>query len=142
MKEKFESPEDVVIKLKKLIKKIEHQSSQFEKSGITHSQARIIWPIIKNGCGYSVVELSNLAGVDKALVSRTVADLESKGFLKREALENSVKNVKIVLSKQGSEFYLKQHKKAKEESAKWLNGATKEELINFKKVLDKLTEKS
>jgi len=137
---KLLSPEEIVIRLKKLIKRIEHFDWEFKDIGITRSQIRIIFPIIKDGCGYSMHELSELTGVDKALVSRTIADLEGKGYVERCKKTENERNYKIILSEKGREFCEVQRAKVKELSGKWLNGVTKDEFFQFFNVLDRLTE--
>jgi len=137
------TPEEIIMKLKKLIKKIEHIQAVVKGIviDITPSQGRIIHPIVKGGKGYSIQELSEHASVDKALVSRTIADLESKGYVEREkTADNIVKNHKIVLSEKGRKLFLGTLKPHREEFEKWLRQFTEVELLNFILMLDKLTQ--
>jgi len=132
---------EIITKLKKLIKKIEDLEPEFGLTEITLSQAQIILPIVSDERGYSIQELSNKAQVDKAFVSRTIADLESKGIVEREKTSDNVyKNHKIVLSEKGKAFYAVQAKRVLEFSGKWLNGVTRDEFNQFMNILDRLTE--
>jgi len=138
---RFHSPEEMVISLKKLIKKIEQMESEFGNAEITRSQARILFPIIKDRKGYSIQELSNVLHVDKALVSRAITDLETKGIVEREKTADYViKNHKIVLTPKGNVICESQKEKVREARDKWFNGITKNEIIQFLTVLKKLTE--
>ena len=138
----FQSPEDIVIKLKKLIKKIEQSHHHFKNPLVSRSQARIIFPIIKNQNGHSIQELSNITSVDKALVSRTIADLEKKGIVQRDKeVTSNERNYKIILAPKGQELLLEHAKKVKEFSLEWFNNVTKEELFTFHDILCRLTEK-
>ena len=137
----FQTPEELVIRLKKLVKKIEQSYKHFENPLISRSQARIIFPIVKDQQGYSIQELSDILSVDKALVSRTVADLEKKGVVQRDkAASSNERNYKIILAKKGNELLSEHKKKAKEFSDIQLNGLTKDELFAFHDVLCRLTD--
>ena len=140
MEKDFPTPEEIIIKLKKLIKLIEHHQSDFKKCGITPAQARIIFPIIKNNHGYTMQELTELACVDKALVSRAIAGLEKNGFVEREKKTAHEKNYKIVLSERGTKIVSEKLEKHHAEFGKWHEKFTKEELLTFSKVLNRLTE--
>ena len=135
-----DSPDEIIIKLKKLIKKIEHGQTETECGGVTHAQVRIVFPIIRDGKGYSMQELSETVGVDKALVSRTITHLEDKGFVERDKKEGSIeRNYKILLTEKGRRFFAEKKAQVKETFKKRFGDITMEELRIFKKVLDKLT---
>ncbi len=100
------SPDELVIKLKKLIKKIEGIQRQIVCVDITPSQVRVIFPILKTGQGFTMQELSERGGIDKALVSRVIADLEQKGIVRRDnkKLDVAERNCKILLTPKGEEI--------------------------------------
>ena len=100
------SPDELVIKLKKLIKKIEGIQRQIVCVDITPSQVRVIFPILKTGQGFTMQELSERGGIDKALVSRVIADLEQKGIVRRDnkKLDVAERNCKILLTPNGEEI--------------------------------------
>ena len=100
------SPDELVIKLKKLIKKIELTQKQVYHQSITPAQVRVIFPIFKTGRGYSMQELSEIGGIDKALVSRVVADLEKKDIVRRDNKKFDVaeRNCKILLTTKGEQI--------------------------------------
>ncbi len=133
------SPDEIVIQLRKLIKKIEQTGTLLESSEITRSQIRIIFPIIHDEQGYSMKELCEISGNDKAFVSRTIAEVESKGLIERDkATDSNERNYKIILSKKGKEFVAAQKLKIQQTKIKMLNGVTKDELEIFIRILDKL----
>jgi len=132
------TPEEIVIRLKKLIKKIEQVHAFDETSEITHAQARIIMPIAKLKKGQTLQELAEYGGVDKALVSRVIADLEEKGLVEREG--ESTYKYKIKLSEKGEKIVSERIMKHKEAFIKLRGKITREELSNFIKVLEKLTD--
>jgi len=135
------TPEEVIMKLRKLIRKIEQIQVAVKDIDVTPSQGRIIYPIVKDSKGYSIQELSELASVDKALVSRAIADLESKGYVEREKIaDNIVKNHKIVLSEKGQKCFIDTLKSHQEEFEKMRGRFTEEELLDFVRMLDRLTE--
>lgn len=134
-------PEEVIIKLKKLIKTIERISSDMDSGGITRSQVRVIFPIIKDDKGYTIQELADIGGVTKGLVSRTIADLEAKGFVQRDKeKETQDRNIKIILTAKGSEFVAEKKAKMHQVSNKWGGKITFDEMNTFWKVLVVLTE--
>lgn len=134
-------PEEVIIRLKKLIKHIEQISAYMDSAEITRSQFRIIFPIIKNETGYTIQELADIGGVTKGLVSRTISDLEAKGFVERDKVsENQDRNIKIVLTKKGKHFVAEKKSKMMEVSSKWKGKITHEEMHTFGKVLTVLTD--
>ena len=140
MEKELLPPEEVIIKLKKLIKIIEHHQSDFEKSDITPAQTRIIFPIIKYNRGHTMQELTEHAGVDKALVSRAVAGLESKGLVEREKKTTGEKNYKIVLTAKAQKLVEEKFAKHRTEFQNWHERFTESEIITFFKVLKRLTE--
>jgi len=141
MQNKYDSAEVVIAKLKKLIKKIEQATASFDSDLISRSQIRVILPIIKDNKGYSMQELSELGSIDKALVSRTITDLEQKNIVARDKEKDStVRNYQIILTPYGKELFDSYRTKAKELSVEWLNGVSIEELAQFKNTLYKLTE--
>ena len=134
------SPEEIISKLKKLIKIIEQQQADMGNE-ITHAQARIIFPIIKDSKGYTIQELSDMCGVTKGLVSRTIADLEEKGYVERDKkTENQDRNFKIILSTKGQQFVSEKKAQAQEGFSKWKGKITHEDMIAFMKVLDVVTD--
>lgn len=142
--EKFKnlkSPEEVVSKLKKLVKKIEDHFNSFNDSKISHAQFRIIIPILRDQKGYSMQELSEIVGVDKSFVSRTIADLENKGIVQRDKeAESNERNYKIFISEEGRRIIdeiTAPHRKHMEE---WMANISKEEMHNFVETLFKLAE--
>lgn len=133
------SPEEIIIKLKKLIKTIEQIHANMSKE-ITHSQMRVIFPIIKDGKGYTMHELAEMGCVTKGLVSRTIADLERKGYVQRDKKSDSQdRNYKIILSAKGTELVEKKKLQMKESSSKWVGKLTHEDMQAFMKVLDTFT---
>lgn len=139
-KNAYYSPEEVIIKLKKLIKIIERVQSGCT-SEITHAQARVIFPIIRDGRGYTMQELADIVGVTKGLVSRTITDLESKGYVERDKIsKNQDRNYNIILSTRGQELVTQKMMQMKKVSNQWGGKITHNDMLNFKKVLDILTE--
>ncbi|MDR0850449.1 MAG: MarR family transcriptional regulator [Christensenellaceae bacterium] len=138
---KDESYEEIVIKLKKLIRKIEQKQADMDDCQITSAQARIIFPIIKNGKGYSMSELTEIAGVDKALVSRAISDLETKEIVERDKKSDSnERNYKINLTPKGNKIFSERLDKYRAEFERWRSKFTFEQLRTFRDVLDMLTE--
>lgn len=134
------TPEEFIIKLKKLIKIVEKHQTMMEGE-VTPAQIRIIFPIVKTGNGHTMQELAELAGVDKALVSRAIADLESKELVERDKkADSSERNYKIILSEKGQKFVTEKKQQHEKHFEKWRGKFTKEEMLIFKKVLDKLVE--
>jgi len=134
-------PEEVIIKLKKLIKVIERISADMDEGELTRAQIRIIFPIIRHGKGYTVQELADMGGVTKGLVSRTITDLEAKGFVQRDKkTENQDRNIKIVLTEKASQFVAEKKAKMQQVSGKWQGKITHEDLHAFFKVLNVVTE--
>lgn len=141
MIQNFVSPEEIIIRLKKLIKKLEQLQTHMKQSGITPAQARIIFPIAKNNVGYTMQELTELAGVDKALVSRAIADLETKGIVERDKQDdNERRNYKIILSAKGKALILEHHRKHKEKFVHWKEKFTEAEIKIFANMLNRLVE--
>lgn len=143
MQAKYETIEDVVIRLKMLIKKIEQTHGFLDDLEISRGQFRVIFPIVRDCKGYTMNELGEKMGIDKALVSRTIADLESKGFVERDKEAGSnERNYNILLSRKGKEFFEKQMAKMKELNGDLLNNVTRDEFVTFVSVLNRLTERS
>lgn len=139
----WKSPDEIAILLRKLIRKIEQAGALMEMSEIKRSQLRIIFPIIREGKGYSMRELCEISGCDKAFVSRTIADVEYKGLIERDkATDSNERNYKIMLSEKGKELFAAQKHKAELMSAKMLNGVTVEELKIFVDILSRLAGNS
>ena len=135
------SPDEVIIKLKKLIKHIERIQSDMDSNEITHAQARIIFPIIRDGMGYTIQELADIGGVTKGLVSRTIADLETKGFVQREKKSiDQDRNYKIILALKGQEFLTKKKIQVQEVTNQWKGKLTHEDLATFMRVLTIMTD--
>jgi len=132
-------PEKLIAKLKLLIRKAERfQESMCEE--ITRSQARIIFPIVC-GEGHTIQELANINGVAKSLVSRTIADLEKKGYVERDKkTQDQDRNYNIILTPKGQEL----HERKKAQAIKlstWLDDKLKhEDMQTFLKVLDIITD--
>jgi len=140
-KPQFMTPEEVIVKLRRLIKKIENICAEIDRSEITQSQMRVIFPIVRDGCGYSMQELSEIACVDKALVSRAISDLEAKGIVERDKEQGSTeRNYKIILSQRGEEFFAKQKEKADQLKKRWFSDVTEDEMCDFVRTLNKLIE--
>lgn len=134
------SPDEVIVRLKKLIKTIEKMQADMD-SEITHAQVRVIFPIIKDNQGYTIQELADLGGVSKGLVSRTISDLEGKGYVERDKIkENQDRNIKIILSAKGQELVTKKKAHMQEVSNKWKDRLTHNDLESFMKVLNVITE--
>ena len=134
------APEEMIIRLRKLIKNIEHIQENFGDE-ITHSQLRVIFPIIRDSKGYTIQELSDMAGVSKGLGSRVIADLEGKGFVERDKkTENQDRNYQIILSAKGQKFVADKKMKMLEISSQLQGQITEEEFRVFSKVLFALTE--
>ena len=105
------------------------------------AQFRVIFPIIKDKKGYSIQELSELVGVDKAFVSRTIADLESKGITQRDKKTGSKeRNYKIILSEEGQKIIKETMKKRRPAIDEGIANISEEELFNFIETLCKLTK--
>ena len=135
------SPDEVIIKLKKVIKLIEKMQDDMKDDGITHAQARVIFPIIRDERGFTIQELANIGGVTKGLVSRTISDLEKKGIVEREKKSaDQDRNFKIVLAKKGLDFVESKKTQMQEVSSKWSGKITHEDLETFMRVLDAFTE--
>ena len=134
-------PEEVVIMLKKLIKVIEQFSADLDLGEVTRAQLRIIIPIIKDAKGYTIQELADIGGVTKGLVSRAISDLEAKGLVERaKEFENQDRNIKIVLTEQGTKFTSEKLAKVRESTTKWKDKITHDEIHTFIKVLAVLTD--
>lgn len=134
-------PEDLIIRLKKLIKIVENISADMDTGELTRAQLRIIFPIIKTGKGYTIQELADIGGVTKGLVSRTIADLEVKGFVRRDKKsENQDRNIKIILTEKAKKIAAEKKSKMQEVSGKWNGKITHQELHIFFKVLSIVTE--
>ncbi|MCL2540464.1 MAG: MarR family winged helix-turn-helix transcriptional regulator [Firmicutes bacterium] len=133
-------PEEVIVKLKKLIKIIEHAQADLG-SEITHAQARIIFPIWRDGKGYTIVELAKAGSVTKGLVSRTIADLEAKGYVERQKESaNQDRNYKIVLTPKAHALARKHKAKMQKVSGKWNGKLTKDDFETFIRVLNIITD--
>ena len=133
-------PEEIVVRLKMLIKTIEGLQEKFGDD-VSHAQLRILFPIIKNDRGYTIQELSDMAGVTKGFGSRTVADLEAKGIVQREKLTaNQDRNFKIVLSPKGHDLVEERKKHIREISGSWEGKISRDEFYTFGKVLFTLTD--
>lgn len=134
-------PEELIIRLKKLIKLVENISADMDTGELSRAQLRIIFPIIKSGRGYTIQELADIGGVTKGLVSRTIADLETKGFVWRDKKsESQDRNIKIFLTEQTKEIAAEKKSKMQEVSEKWNGKITHQELHTFFKVLTIITE--
>ena len=133
------TPEEIIIKLKKIIKILEQFQADMKDTEISPAQGRIIYPIIENAKGFTMLELSEIVGVDKALVSRTVSDLEAKGIVERDKKSESERSYKIILSKKGRKLCDEKLEKHKIEFEKWRVQFTIEEVVNFMNVIDKIT---
>ena len=134
------SPYEMIIKLKKLIKHIEKVQAEMDGK-ITHAQARIIFPIIRDDKGYTIQELADIGGVTKGLVSRAIADLENKGYVERDKKTlDQDRNYKIILSAKGQEFIAEKKLRMHEVSNKWNGKITHDDLKTFVKVLNLVTE--
>lgn len=137
---KYLSPQEIIVKLKMLIKIIEQSQGDIGNE-ITHAQARVIFPIIKDGKGYTIQELSDMGGVTKGLVSRTIADLEEKGYVERDKkTENQDRNFKIILSVKGQQFVTDKKAQMQKDFDKWHRKLKHEDLLAFIKVLDVVTD--
>lgn len=137
----YRSPDEIIVKLKKLIKLIDQVQQDNKNYDITPAQARILFPIIKYERGYTIQALANIGGVTKGLVSRTITVLESKGYVERDKkTANQDRNYNIILSEKGK--VLAAEKKAKmQEIFKNLEGRiTHKDMESFVRVLDTLTE--
>lgn len=133
--------DDIVIHLKKLIKRIEQIQADLTDSdiNITPAQARVIYPIVRDGKGYTLQELAWKVGVDKAFVSRTITDLEAKGIVVRDHKEgcNGRYKNKIFLSDKEEKKVAQFIEKHNGQCANWWRQFTDEELAVLLKVLQK-----
>lgn len=138
------SPDEIVVKLKNLIKIIEKiQRDEKERDDITPAQARIIYPIVKYERGFTIQELADMGGVTKGLVSRTIALLESKGFVERDKKrEEQDRNYNIILRWKGKLFAERKKSKMNEVLQGFDGQITHEDMENFVRVLDVFTEKT
>lgn len=131
--------EDIVVRLKKLIKRIEGTYKLLESEEVTRGQLRVIVPIIKDGKGYSMAELAEMTSTDKGLVSRTIADLERNGIVQRDKSDNIGKNFKIILTPKGQAYFDDKISKYRQAAPFWVNRVTAQEIETFKDILEKVT---
>ena len=132
---------EIGIKLKKLTKKIERVQTDIDCDEMTHAQERVIFPIMRDERGYTIQELATMSGFAKSLVSRTVADLESKGYVRRDKKnESQDRNYKIVLTEKGQAFIEKRNERVLEVTSQWFDNITPEFLREFNKMLDTLLD--
>lgn len=116
------------------IQKIE--TEQMTKYGLKGSCAQYLAVMLRSEEGVTVSKLSEICLKDKAAVSRTVAELEEKGLVRREAVGNNMYRASIVLTEKGkqvAEYVEKQASTAVELAG---NGFSDEERTVFYKVLD------
>ena len=135
------SPEEVIARLRKLIRIMDAQFVKIKNdSGMTHSQFRIIFPIVHVQKGYAIQELSEITGVDKGFVSRTIAKLEKKGIVKRDRKSDKERNYPIILTDNGWKIINEVSKPHKEELEKWLVNVSRDDIHTFIKVLFEVTK--
>lgn len=138
---KHRSPDEIIAKMKKLIKIINQVQKDSRNKEITPAQARILFPIFKYERGFTIQELANIGGVTKGLVSRTITILENKGYVERDKKTVSQdRNYNIILSEKGK--VLATNKKAEmQEIVKNFKGRiTHKDMESFIKVLDTFIE--
>ncbi|MCL2756373.1 MAG: MarR family transcriptional regulator [Firmicutes bacterium] len=132
---------EIGIKMKKLMKKIEHVQNVLEDDDITIAQERVIFPLFRDERGYTIQELATMGGFAKSLVSRTITDLESKGYVRRDKVsENQDRNIKIVLTEKGKQFVEKKNERVLEVLYKWFANIPPETVQEFSSMLDVLLE--
>ncbi|MCL2862044.1 MAG: MarR family transcriptional regulator [Firmicutes bacterium] len=132
---------EIAIKMKKLMNKIEKVQSILECEDMSFAQERIIFPIFRDEKGYSIQELSHEGGIAKSLVSRTVADLEKRGFVMRDKKSiNQDRNYKIILTEKGKKFVENKNERVLEVTDKWFGNFSKEFLFSFNGMLDTLID--
>jgi DNA-binding MarR family transcriptional regulator len=125
--------EEVMIAFNRFRKTMEQFHCDLPKDlEITHAQGRIIFPIVRHERGFTIKELSQFGGVDKALVSRTITDLETKGIVFRDGHN-------ILLSKKGHEISESVKKNVHEHFKIWA-GAHNDDLKTLIDILNKLAE--
>jgi len=130
---------DIGIKMRKLMKKIEAVQTVLVDKEITRSEERIIFPIIKDERGHTIQELSDLGGVDKGLVSRTISRLEANGFVTRDKeTATQDRNYKIILTSKGKEFIDNKNARVLEVLNKWFENIPLEFVQKFSEMLDTL----
>ena len=140
MSSRYDSTDIVLLRLKKLIKKLEGMHKVLVCEEISAGQMRVILPIIKDGTGYSMAELSAKTQTDKGLVSRTVAALEKNGMVARDKSDNEHKNYKIVLTPKCMDLVVKKFTELDKVTKNWVSGVSEDELNIFKDILARLTE--
>ena len=131
--------DEIIIRLKKLTKRLEKIQKAACNNDITLAQARLVFPIYRDSRGYSMQELSELCGVDKAFVSRVVAHLESVGFVEKDReVESNTRNYKIKLTEKGQCFFDERKVLRSPKFDEWRKTVSMEELRTFMRILDKI----
>ncbi|MCL2679075.1 MAG: MarR family transcriptional regulator [Dehalococcoidia bacterium] len=134
------SPDEIIMQLKKTIRLAERIQLRLQNEEITPAQTRVLFPIIRDDCGYTIQELSTMGGITKGLVSRVIADLEGKGFVERDGKnKGQTRGIKIILSPKGLDF-AKKKKAQMHETEKRLDGKiTRDDMATFYRVLEVLS---
>jgi MarR family transcriptional regulator, organic hydroperoxide resistance regulator len=83
-------------------------------------------------------QLAESLNKDKTNIARMASNLESKGFIKRVSCKNDRRAIRIYLTEDGKELGKKVIPIAEEFNAIITNGITEEELIQLKRILDKI----
>ncbi|MCM3729863.1 MarR family transcriptional regulator [Neobacillus cucumis] len=90
--------------------------------------------------GLTQKEIGELLGKDKANIARMAANLEEKGFIRREQDPESRRNLKLYLTPTGSKVYEEAYSVFEEYDALISNRLTPEELKQLKILLLKLMD--
>ena len=98
---RYEKMSASVSALSTCIQKIE--SEQMTKYGLRGSCAQYLACMLKYEEGITLSKLSELCAKDKAAVSRSVAELESKGFVSRVAANGKLYRASITLTRKGKD---------------------------------------
>ena len=134
MVERYELFSTAISVISTCIQKIE--TEQMTKYGLKGSYAQYLAVMLRNEEGITISKLSEVYMKDKAAVSRSVAELEEKGFVRRLAVGTNLYRAAIVLTEMGKQVaeYVEKQASAAVELAG--NGIADEERKVFYSVLD------
>lgn len=100
MEERFEAFVGLITQIYKSIQKI--KGLEMTEQGLRGNHTMCLYNLGRHPGGLTCAELTSLCEEDKAAISRTLAELEARGYVRREAPAGSGKyRAKLLLTEKG-----------------------------------------
>ncbi len=130
MEERFEAFVGLITQIYKSIQKI--KGLEMTEQGLRGNHTMCLYNLGRHPDGLTCAQLTTLCEEDKAAISRTLADLETRGYVRREAPAGSGKyRAKLLLTEKGqvvARFIRKRAESIVEQGGEGLTDSQRESL--------------